>query len=427
MKRFGAVVALDGVSLEVRRGECVALIGESGSGKTTLLRCFNRLVDPDAGARAGRAAPTRPRWTPSRSAGGIGYVPQEGGLLPHWRGPPQRGAGARGCAARRTADGRRRARAAPGGARARALRRTAGPASSPAASASGWRSRARWPPVPRSSCSTSRSARSTRSPAPTSRPPSSASAASWDSPPCWSPTISPRRFLLADRVAVLRAGRVEQVGTAAELRAAPATPYVRELLARARRRREAVLPLALLLALLRQSRRRAVRGRWWSASKPFGESYLLAEMFAQLLEARGVRGRAPARPRRHRDRLRRAPQRRDRRLSRVHRHRAARDSARAAQPPTRARCTLGSAASSARRWGVRWLPPLGFENTYAIAVRRETAGATPARTLSDLARVGPELRAGLTPDFIGRPGRAAGPRARLRAPLRRGARAARPR
>ncbi len=48
-KRFGAVVALDGVSLEIRRGECVALIGESGSGKTTLLRCFNRLTDPDEG------------------------------------------------------------------------------------------------------------------------------------------------------------------------------------------------------------------------------------------------------------------------------------------------------------------------------------------------------------------------------------------
>ena len=41
-------------------------------------------------------------------------------------------------------------------------------------------------------------------------------------------------FLLADRVGVLRAGRLEQIATPAELRAEPATPYVRELLERAR-------------------------------------------------------------------------------------------------------------------------------------------------------------------------------------------------
>jgi osmoprotectant transport system ATP-binding protein len=41
-------------------------------------------------------------------------------------------------------------------------------------------------------------------------------------------------FLLADRVAVLRSGHLEQIGSAAELRARPATAYVRELLDRAR-------------------------------------------------------------------------------------------------------------------------------------------------------------------------------------------------
>ena len=41
--RFGNVVALDGVSLSVDRGEVVVIIGPSGSGKSTLLRCLNAL------------------------------------------------------------------------------------------------------------------------------------------------------------------------------------------------------------------------------------------------------------------------------------------------------------------------------------------------------------------------------------------------
>jgi phosphonate transport system ATP-binding protein len=41
--------ALDGISLDVRRGEFVVLIGLSGSGKSTLLRCINGLVAPTSG------------------------------------------------------------------------------------------------------------------------------------------------------------------------------------------------------------------------------------------------------------------------------------------------------------------------------------------------------------------------------------------
>ena len=48
-KRFGAVRAVDGVSLEIPRGQFVGVIGRSGAGKSTLLRTINRLNDPSAG------------------------------------------------------------------------------------------------------------------------------------------------------------------------------------------------------------------------------------------------------------------------------------------------------------------------------------------------------------------------------------------
>jgi osmoprotectant transport system ATP-binding protein len=81
--RFAAVTALDNVSLDVPAGRTVALVGESGSGKTTLLRCFNRMVQPDEGdvfvgdvnVREHDAIMLRRR---------LGYVQQNGGLLPHW-------------------------------------------------------------------------------------------------------------------------------------------------------------------------------------------------------------------------------------------------------------------------------------------------------------------------------------------------------
>jgi phosphonate transport system ATP-binding protein len=41
--------ALNGISLDIQRGEFVVLIGLSGSGKSTLLRCINRLIDPSSG------------------------------------------------------------------------------------------------------------------------------------------------------------------------------------------------------------------------------------------------------------------------------------------------------------------------------------------------------------------------------------------
>ena len=138
------------------------------------------------------------------------------------------------------------------------------------------------------------------------------------------------------------------------------------------------------------------------ASKPFAESYVLAEMFAQLLEARGLRV--------------------DRRFglgATEVAFRALRDGAIDVYPeytgtgllailderPQRdARAVFRRLATVfPQRFDVYWLPPLGFENTYAIAVRRETATRYGLRTLTDLSRAASRLTAGLTPDFVGRP------------------------
>lgn len=48
-KHFGAMRALNGIDLSVRRGEVVVILGPSGSGKSTLCRCINRLETIDEG------------------------------------------------------------------------------------------------------------------------------------------------------------------------------------------------------------------------------------------------------------------------------------------------------------------------------------------------------------------------------------------
>ena len=48
-KRFGNLEVLKGVSLDIKKGEIISVIGPSGTGKSTLLRCINMLEKPDSG------------------------------------------------------------------------------------------------------------------------------------------------------------------------------------------------------------------------------------------------------------------------------------------------------------------------------------------------------------------------------------------
>jgi osmoprotectant transport system ATP-binding protein len=81
-KRYGETLAVDGVSLEVARGECLFLVGPSGCGKTTTLKLVNRLAEPDAGAVLVGGRDVRAS-APHELRRRIGYAFQQVGLFPH--------------------------------------------------------------------------------------------------------------------------------------------------------------------------------------------------------------------------------------------------------------------------------------------------------------------------------------------------------
>jgi manganese transport system ATP-binding protein len=69
--RYGSIVALDGVDLDVDAGQALGIIGPNGSGKSTLLKSIAGLVEPDAGTV--RVFGQSPH---ALAPGTIGYVPQ---------------------------------------------------------------------------------------------------------------------------------------------------------------------------------------------------------------------------------------------------------------------------------------------------------------------------------------------------------------
>src|SRR5215218_6194244 len=81
-KSFGALKAVDDVSLDIAQGEFVAVVGGSGSGKTTLLRLANRLIEADGGTITVEGDDVQ-SVDPVALRRRIGYVFQSGGLFPH--------------------------------------------------------------------------------------------------------------------------------------------------------------------------------------------------------------------------------------------------------------------------------------------------------------------------------------------------------
>ncbi len=82
-KSFGRVRALTDVSLTVRRGEVVVIIGPSGSGKSTLLRCINHLETPDSGRIVVDGIPLTDAENINRVRAEVGMVFQQFNLFPH--------------------------------------------------------------------------------------------------------------------------------------------------------------------------------------------------------------------------------------------------------------------------------------------------------------------------------------------------------
>jgi ribose transport system ATP-binding protein len=82
-KRFGPTIALDGVNLELRKGEVHALIGENGAGKSTLMNILSGSLQPDRGEMEVSGQPYRPLSPLEARHSGIALIHQELSLCPH--------------------------------------------------------------------------------------------------------------------------------------------------------------------------------------------------------------------------------------------------------------------------------------------------------------------------------------------------------
>jgi D-xylose transport system ATP-binding protein len=76
-KRFGAVVALENVEFEARRGEIAGLVGDNGAGKSTLIKIVSAVLSPDSGSIEFDGAPVTFASPAAARAAGIETVYQD--------------------------------------------------------------------------------------------------------------------------------------------------------------------------------------------------------------------------------------------------------------------------------------------------------------------------------------------------------------
>ena len=261
-KHYGAVTALDGLSVRVAPGRITAFLGANGSGKTTSMRLLLGLSEPDVRQRHHRRTAVRRSSAPDPSGGsgprpGIPPEPQRPQPPAHRR---RTGGDAEGARATRLSTWSSWARWP-----------TAGSAASRSACASGWPWRPRWSGTRRSSSSTSRSTGSTRT---ASRPCGRSCAAS----PTRGGTVFLSSHLLAevahsaDDAIIIDHGRLVTAGPVEQLSTSPGELVVTtddaDLLAVALARRGATVARTGPDTLAVTGVERGVVGRQPSTSAP---------------------------------------------------------------------------------------------------------------------------------------------------------------
>ncbi len=73
-KRFGDILAVDGISLEVAKGEVLGFLGPNGAGKSTTMKMLTGFLEPDAGEA--RVAGIDVFAAPKQAKRVLGYLPE---------------------------------------------------------------------------------------------------------------------------------------------------------------------------------------------------------------------------------------------------------------------------------------------------------------------------------------------------------------